>query len=259
MSYVSFNHLSDRFSEQIYKTRKGRLRMQLIDSLYQQYLPLDGQNKTVLDAAGGLGQMTRWFLDRGAIVDYFDVADAMVEKVNVEFAERIEFEQLTTQCCAIDEFSKAQQYDVVNAHAVLEWLEEPFVAINQLSNLVKPGGYLGLMVYNKHMLMLRHMMRGTLSRAMTGDIAGDKRGLTPISPLDPADIASRLNDLGFNILCQAGIRSFSDLAEKTVIDWYEEQDVFQAELALCCKAPYRDMARYVLFIAQKEEPSRPQN
>lgn len=251
MSYVSFNHLSDRFSEQIYNTRKGRLRMQLIDALYQEYLPKEIRGSSVLDAAGGLGQMTHWFLQRQATVDYFDVSEAMVDRVNGEFVRDIENGQLRTQCCAIDEYRCATQFDVVNAHAVLEWLENPVDALIQLAGLVKPGGYIGLMVYNIHMLMLRHMMRGTLSRAMSGKIAGDKRGLTPISPLDPADIASQLNSLGFNILCQAGIRSFSDLAEKTVIDWYEEADVFKSELSLCRKAPYRDMARYVLFIAQK--------
>jgi len=254
MAYVNFDGLVDRFSQQIYQTRKGRLRMRLIDSLYQKYLPSESiSGKKVLDAAGGLGQMTHWFLSKGNEVDYFDISQNMVESVRETFSEAIDAEALTAQEGSITDAYYSADYDVVNVHAVLEWLENPFDTLENITGWVKPGGYLGLMVYNKHMLMLRHMMRGTLSRAMDGSIGGDRRGLTPISPLDPAAVIERLKGSGFEILTQAGIRSFSDLAEKTVVDWYEEDDVFEAEYSLCEQRPYCDIGRYVLIIARRNE------
>ena len=226
--------------------------MQLIDALYKKYLPVSGlSGLRVLDAAGGLGQMSHWFLSEGSAVDYFDVSTEMVESVRQNFSATIEAGALTTQCLSITDLDAPGEYDIVNAHAVLEWLEQPYSALQSLCTAVKPGGYLGLMVYNRNMLMLRHLMRGTLQRAMSGNIAGDRKGLTPISPLDPLEVIAQLEKAGFRLLCQAGIRTFSDLAEKTVIDWYEEQDLFNAELQLCEQRPYCDIGRYVLLIAQK--------
>jgi len=252
MTYVNFDGLFDRFSQQIYQTQKGRLRMHLIDALYNRYLPIDSfKSLSVLDAAGGLGQMSHWFMNRGASVNYFDVSNDMVSHVNSSFSNYVESTQLKVQQGSISSISFDHSFDIVNIHAVLEWLEDPLPVLESALRWVRPGGYIGLMVYNKHMLMLRNLMRGTLKRAMSGEIAGDKRGLTPISPLDPIEISQLLQNNGFSVITQAGIRSFSDLAEKTVVDWYEEEDLFDAELQLCEQRPYCDMARYVLFIARK--------
>lgn len=195
--------------------------------------------------------MSQWLLAAGAKVDYFDIAQQMVDSVSGQFQlERQEHRFQSTQS-SLQDFKPAITYDFVNCHAVLEWLEDPFDGLVRLTDWVAPEGYLGVMVYNKHMLMLRHMMRGTLDRAMRGELSGDRKGLTPISPIDPAQVRTLLSDRGFKIICQAGIRSFSDLTETTIIEWYDEHDVFNAELELCETPPYRDMARYVLFIAKK--------
>lgn len=253
MAFVSFDHLKNRFAGQIYDSQKGRLRMRLIDELYRSYLPLPQlEQMRVLDAAGGLGQMSHWFLEMGAQVDYFDVSAEMVVAAETTLESWRASGLLNCTQASITDFQPKQCYDLVNAHAVLEWLEQPMPVLQQMLTWVAPGGFLGLMVYNKHMLMLRHLMRGTLKRAMAGDIAGDKRGLTPISPLEPVEVRSAIENAGFKVLCQAGVRSFSDLTEKTILNWYDEDEVFQAELSLCQQRPYMDMARYVLFIAQKD-------
>lgn len=252
MSFVSFDGLLSRFAGQIYQTRKGRLRMHLIDALYKKHLSQQNlTNFSVLDVAGGMGQMSHWFLENGASVEYFDVSEEMVETTKHQLEHYLSNQALTCQQASILDYEPESAFDFVNVHAVLEWLQEPMATLPKLLNWVKPGGYLGLMIYNKHMLMLRHLMRGTLSRAMSGDIAGDKKGLTPISPLDPNQIVAEIESAGFEILSQAGVRSFSDLAEKTVIDWYDEDAVFEAELELCEQRPYCDLARYVLIIARR--------
>ena len=226
--------------------------MHLVDALYKKYLPSQVIfNARVLDAAGGLGQMSHWFLENQAIVDYFDISNDMVNSVHSSFSREIQRGQLSVQQASITDFKTDNPYDMVNIHAVLEWLESPMEYLADMVSWVKPGGYIGLMVYNKHMLMLRHLMRGTMDRAMSGNIAGDKKGLTPISPLDPLLVVDRLQNLGLEVVCQAGIRSFSDLAEGTVMSWYDEQAVFDAEWTLCEQRPYCDIARYVLVIARK--------
>lgn len=254
MSYVGFDELIKRFDQKIYATRKGRLRMRLIDSLYRNYIPEDflaGSN--VLDAGGGLGQMSQWFLAQDSNVDYFDISSQMVEQVNQGLVEYVEDQKLTVSVDSILKYQPPHLYDFVNVHAVLEWLESPMAAIDSILSWVNPGGYVGLMVYNKHMLMMRHLMRGTMNKAMTGNLSGDRKGLTPISPIDPAIVYKHLIENKFDVLSLAGIRTFSDLSEQTVIDWYDEDEVFKTERALCEERPYCDLGRYILFIARKRD------
>lgn len=255
MAYVNFDSLMARFQGQIYNTRKGRLRMYLIDALYQQALPMSQLPEwSVLDAGGGLGQMSHWFLEQGAgSVSYFDVSQRMVSAASQSLDDYLQAGRLELSQASVTEYQPESRFDFVNVHAVLEWLESPLEVLSDMLTWVRPGGYIGLMVYNRHMLMLRHLMRGTLDRAMSGNIGGDKRGLTPVSPLNPQEVAGLLQAQGFEILTQAGIRSFSDLTEQTVLDWYSEESLFNAELTLCEQRPYCDLGRYVLFLARRPE------
>lgn len=255
MAYISFDQLADRFDDQVYGTTKGRVRQALLESLYRHYLPeLCGETKIrVLDAGGGLGQMSGWFLELGHRVDYFDVSREMVRRVSERFEAAIDAERLTISEASVLDFQVSEPYDLVVLHAVLEWLEDPVQALEQARQWVAPGGVLGVMVYNRHMLVLRNLMRGTLSKVKNDQLAGDGRSLTPISPLDPAVVDSWLRDAGFEVLTQAGVRTFTDLTEPAVLSWYDEADVLEMEKRLCEQTPYRDLGRYVLFLARRQE------
>lgn len=253
MSYISFDGLVDRFADQIYGGLKGRIRQSLLTHLYGTHLAADlASEQRVLDAGGGLGQMSAWLLNLGHRVDYFDVSAEMIEWVRAELAEAIEAQRLSVQQASVLTFEPEQPYDLVVLHAVLEWLEEPQLALARMMDWVRPGGVLGLMVYNRHMLMMRNLMRGTLAKVRDDQLGGDGRGLTPISPLDPSQIRAQLEDGGYTVISQAGIRTFADLTEPTVLSWYDEVDVLAMERQLCEQAPYRDLGRYVLFLARKE-------
>lgn len=254
MSYVSFDGLVDRFADQIYGGLKGRIRQSLLTHLYSTQLADDlATEQRVLDAGGGLGQMSAWFLEAGHRVDYFDVSAEMVERVSTELAPAIDAHRLTVQQASVLDFAPQQPYDLVVLHAVLEWLEQPEQALARLMGWVRPGGILGLMVYNRHMLAMRNLMRGTLAKVRDNQLGGDGRGLTPISPLDPAQVRAQLEADGYTVISQAGIRTFSDLTEPTVLSWYSEEEVLAMERQLCEQVPYRDLGRYVLFLARRDQ------
>ncbi|WP_157954331.1 methyltransferase [Saccharospirillum mangrovi] len=253
MSYISFDGLADRFADQIYGGMKGRLRQALLTQLYSAHLHADLQQPLqVLDVGGGLGQMSAWLLAGGHHVDYFDVSAEMVERVQASLATDIEAGRCQVQQASVLDFTPAQPYDLVVLHAVLEWLEQPKNTLARAMHWVKPGGVLGVMAYNRHMLAMRNLMRGTLAKVRDNQLGGDGRGLTPISPLDPADVKAQLEAGGYTVISQAGIRTFSDLTEPTVLSWYDEADVLAMERQLCEQAPYRDLGRYVLFLARRE-------
>lgn len=251
MSYVSFDGLADRFADQIYGGLKGRLRQTLLTELYRRHLAEELSHPLVaLDAGGGLGQMSEWLLEGGHDVDYFDVSADMVERTRARLSDAQQG-RFSVQQASVFDFQAQRQYDLVVLHAVLEWLEQPQAALARALDWVRPGGVLGLMVYNRHMLALRNLMRGTLAKVRDDQLGGDGRSLTPISPLDPASVRGQLEEAGYTVISQAGIRTFSDLTEPTVLSWYEEADILAMERQLCEQVPYRDLGRYVLFLARR--------
>lgn len=253
MSYVSFDGLVDRFADQIYGGIKGRLRQALLTELYARHLATELSTPlAALDAGGGLGQMSAWLLEGGHSVDYFDVSLEMVERTRSVLSDCIEAGALSVQQASVLSFDPEQPYDLVVVHAVLEWLETPEQALQRMMNWVRPGGVLGVMVYNRHMLTLRNLMRGTLAKVRDNRLGGDGRGLTPISPLDPSAVRVQLEGNGYTVISQAGIRTFSDLTEPTVLSWYAEAEVLDMERQLCEQPPYRDLGRYVLFLARRD-------
>lgn len=253
MTYINFDHLADRFQDQIYGSTKGRIRQAVINASYLKVLPeLDsGSGLRVLDAGGGLGQMSKWLLELGHQVDYFDVSQEMLNRTEQLLSEQTASGQWQGMQASILEYEPRHAMDLVVVHAVLEWLEQPQLALERAVAWLKPGGFLGLMVYNRHMLVMRNLMRGTLKKVKADQLGGDGQGLTPINPLDPTAVRGWLEAAGLEVSLQAGVRTFSDLTEPVVLSWYEEADIIEMELELCEQAPYRDLGRYVLFLAHK--------
>lgn len=253
MDYVNFDPLAERFSTNIYGSLKGRIRQTLLETLYPKYIPqLQHPGLSVLDAGGGLGQMTQWLLGMGHRVEYFDVAGDLVARVEQELAHYVASGHCQVSQASVFDFETGPKRDLVILHAVLEWLEQPRAALERAMGWVAPGGVIGVMVYNRHMLELRNLMRGTLEKVKTGQLQGLSGGLTPITPLSPEPVRQQLVDGGFEILTQAGIRTFTDLTEPTVLSWYSDEDIIEMEQRLCEQAPYRDLGRYVLLLARKK-------
>ncbi|MHA7878537.1 MAG: methyltransferase [Saccharospirillum sp.] len=253
MSYINFDHLADRFQDQVYGSTKGRIRQAIIESSYTKALPelLAGHPLHVLDAGGGLGQMSQWMLELGHKVDYFDVSAEMLGRTQSQLAPAEAAGRWSGVQASILDYEPRHAMDLVVVHAVLEWLEQPQLALERILTWLKPGGVLGLMVYNRHMLVMRNLMRGTLKKVKADQLGGDGRGLTPINPLDPMVVRGWLDAAGLEVSLQAGVRTFSDLTEPVVLSWYDEADIIDMELQLCEQAPYRDLGRYVLFLAHK--------
>jgi S-adenosylmethionine-dependent methyltransferase len=258
MTYINFDPLAERFSRNIYGSLKGRIRQTLLETLYPKYLPELGEpGLRVIDAGGGLGQMTQWLLGMGHRVHYFDVAGDMVAELKQQLPEQLASGQCRVEQASVFEVTPEPAHDLVVMHAVLEWLEQPEAALDRAMSWVAPGGAIGVMVYNRHMLELRNLMRGTLNKVKTGQLEGLAGGLTPISPLSPALIRQQLLDNHFEVLTQAGIRTFTDLTEPTVLSWYSDEDIIEMEQKLCEQAPYRDLGRYVLLLARKPPLTTP--
>ncbi|WP_096084453.1 methyltransferase [Agaribacterium haliotis] len=245
---INFDPLFDRFQKNIYGGIKGQVRERLIKEQLDKHLEiLPGMS--VADIGGGLGQMSQWFLERGATVDYFDLSERMLESAKEtlkQHSKHIEF-----KLGAFQRYLE-KQYDIVFCQAVLEWLEEPIAGLNKLSQHLKPGGQLILMFYNLDSIKLRNLVRGNLNAAF-GDLSGNGTGLTPINPLEAESIWQALDDLKLQRQHHFGIRCFTDLQDKKVQQRLGADTLFEFERELCEKEPYRSLARYIAVIAKAPE------
>ncbi len=246
----TFDPLTERFGRNIYQTDKGRIRLALLqESLagLQQGPPLH-----ILDAGGGQGHMSRWFAGAGHQLLLCDLSSSMLDEARqlnqaAGLAQQIELLQVPLeQFCQQTE----RKYDLVLCHAVLEWFEQPHTLLAHLRQCLKPGGWLSLMFYNRHSLVLRNALRGNLRKVKRGDWQRDPGSLTPQYPQDPEQVYAELQQLGFSIDDRQGIRCFYDYLPPPVRESYSLDDLLELERDHSRQQPYIHMARYIHVLAR---------
>jgi SAM-dependent methyltransferase len=97
-------------------------------------LPKDFE--TVLDLGAGAGAHSKWFLDRGHV----PVAADRYAKA-FRYGESIEFIQKD-----LDEMDDGRQFDAVFCSHVVEHFPDPAASIRKMREMIKPGGYLFVVV-----------------------------------------------------------------------------------------------------------------
>lgn len=254
----NFNGLSDRFKNQIYGTLKGQLRLALLELDLSDYVRTPN-TLTILDCGAGQGQFSSMLAQRGHRLVLNDVSEEMLNMAQANLAELAPDNQayslITAPLQSLNEELSARslpkQYDLVMNHAVLEWLHEPFAAIERLAQWVQPGGVLSLMFYNRHAIVWRNLMNGSWQRAQSKHFHHDKNNLMPQNPLDPADVVNKIESLGLHIELHRGIRCVHDhmFVEMRNRKSLEEFVALESDIGL--KAPYRDLGRYVHIVARK--------
>lgn len=248
----TFEQLSEHFQNKIYNSRKGQIRL---DLLQRDLAPIrDTPPTMVLDAGGGLGHMSRWFAEKGHQITLFDSAKNMLDAAAALNDEAELSELFTLSQANINQFTSRYDgsgFDLILCHAVLEWLEQPEQAIAQLTSLLNEGGHLSLMFYNQHSLILKNALRGNLRKVKSGNWRGDGIGLTPYQALFPEAVYGWLDKQQLSIELTSGIRCFYDYLPKNVRDTYELEDLLDLERDHYRKDPYVHMARYIHVLAKK--------
>lgn len=247
---VSFSHLVERFQKNIYATRKGQIRMALVQ---RALLPLCQQSTAlrVLDAAGGLGQMTALFARHGHHVTYNDLSPEMLAVAQqqdglAQVEQNVEWLQGPFQ----DIYGA---FDLVLGHAVLEWLVEPEEGLASLCDQVAPGGVLSLLFYNAESIVFKNLLKGNLRKVSSQHYAGDRKGLTPISPLVVDEVEEWLLARNMVVEARYGVRCFTDFMWPMFKDNPRLEDQIELEWALGQRAEYRPFARYLHYLVRKPD------
>jgi S-adenosylmethionine-dependent methyltransferase len=259
---IHFDQLAERFERKIYGSDKGDLRLQLLwDDMLTAIPALQaGKPLRVLDAGGGLGQVSQRLAALGHHVVLSEPAAPMLERAKSLFAEsgiddtRVQFVQASIQQLAealqqLPVALPAQQFDVVVCHAVLEWLADPLATLGQLLQWLRPGGFLSLAFYNRESIVWKNLLKGNINKARASRLAGEPGSLTPLNPQSAPEVLAWLQQNGLDVMQVTGIRCLHDYLYPGVK--IEPDTLLSLERDLGRQDPYKWLGRYIHVIACK--------
>lgn len=251
----NFDDLVDRFLNKVYESEKGKLRLELIKNDFEDFLPriMNNQKAEILDIGGGLGQVSRMMANLDHSVTMCDISEKMLKKAE-EFTSEKEKSNITFVQSSLQEIMGKinKKSDFIIFHAVLEWMAEPDKAINYLFELLKTGGHVSILFYNKNGIIYHNILRGNLKKIFKEDFVGFPNSLTPKNPILLEDVKNWLSAYNFEIISQSGIRCFYDYINWQVKDKISYEDILNIEKKYYRKEPYASMGRYIHLIAKKK-------
>lgn len=249
---IYFNDLAERFERKIYGSKKGDLRLQLLWEDMLTALPelQAGKKLRVLDAGGGLGQMSAKLAALGHEVVLVEPAAPMLARAQQQFAGAgLDVLCVQASIQTLPEVLPPKTFDVVVCHAVLEWLVDPLETLAQLLPWIAPSGYLSLAFFNRESIVWKNLLKGNVDRARAADKAGEAGSLTPISPQSAPPVLAWLDKQGMVATQVTGVRCLHDYLFPSVK--IEADTLLAVERELGGQEPYKWLGRYIHVIARK--------
>ncbi len=248
---VNFDDLADHFQKRIYGSRKGDIRLAVLERDLNLCIPQLEQNRfRILDIGAGLAQMGLSMAKAGHQVCINDISKNMLELAKESALEQGIFNQILWKHSPFQALADGG-YDLIMCHAVLEWLDQPETLIGKLHELSGQTGLVSLMFYNFDALVFHNLIRGNFKKIQSRDFSGMQGGLTPPNPLKADWVEEQLKLQGFEVFYRSGIRVFSDYTTIQRGGNASDDDVISMELHYSNKLPYLNMGRYIHFMCRK--------
>lgn len=254
-----FDGWAQRFDERIYadSNPKGIIRLKILQrDLQQVVLDKSSSAMKILDVGAGLGHMSVWLASLGHNITALEPSREMLNIVQDKVSKLELTEYIELQEGKLQEYSKnnTRKFDLIIFHAVLEWLADPQEAVANLSKLLKDGGYLSIMFYNKHSATMRSLLVGDFKRVNSDRLHGDGiKRMAPISPLIPEQVQQWLKNNLFDIESKSGVRCFYDYMLPEVRKKASIESVLNSELKLSKEQAWISLARYQHFICRLKD------
>lgn len=251
----NFDDIAEKLTRKIYGSIKGDIRLAVLE---RDLLAVVEQEKAgnplrILDAGGGAGQFSVKLAALGHQIVYCDISANMLEQARLQYARQapdadIEFIHGSIQ--SLDSRALAP-FDLILCHAVVEWLATPRETLQGLLELLRPGGLMSTLFYNRHSLMMLYLIRGRFDKVMSGKLAGWGNSLTPTNPQDPEDVYAWFDAWGFETISRSGVRCFHDYVTAKRRDQFLQEDIIAAELKVSRIEAFRSTARYIHLLNRK--------
>ena len=251
----NFDDLAKKFADNIYGTAKGQIRQVVVwqDIEYILQELNDTAPLQVLDAGGGIGQISQKIAALGHHVTLCDLSSEMLTLAEQEIAKNGLVEQYRLVHSPIQEISEHIEapVDLILFHAVMEWLADPITTLIGLLDNVKPGGVISVMFYNYNGLLFKNLICGNLTHIEQGMPHRKRFKLQPQQGIKPDDVYQCLTEAGFDIMGKTGVRTFHDYMQHDRMGDYSFEQVLDMEQKLCRQEPFLSLGRYIHVYARK--------
>ncbi len=218
----------------------------------------DGVN--VLDVGCGQGTQAIRLARRGCTVVGVDPSQELLERFTADaLATAVDVDIRRGRLEDLDALLSDRRFDVVCAHGLLMYLDDPETALAQLAERLEPGGTLSVTFRNGATLAFRPGMRRQWQLAVE---AFEAR--TYVNELGVEARADRLEDISrslakrrLTIEAWYGVRVFTDPAspDEPAIAGDDFEHLIRAEQLAGSRDPYRQLASQIHVIA-RHEPGR---
>ena len=256
----NFDDLAHKFKTHIYGSPKGAIRLAVLQRDID--IALDGMplntSLDILDAGAGAGLFSSRFAQQGHRITLYDISSEMLNLAKEEYRKKAPKANVQFVHGPIQQLfqSDTKTYDLVFAHAILEWLADPEEVLQGLLKLVKPGGLISVLFYNRHGLVMQNLILGNLARVRKGELAGWGDSLTPINPLDTQEVFSWFNAEKFERLSFSGVRCFYDFMPPWIREKKSLEELMEMEMSLNQMDVYRSIARYQHVVYRNKDAKK---
>ena len=217
---------------------------------------LEDEKGDVLDIGGGTGGFAVRVAELGHRVLVVDPSPDALAALDRRASERGVADRVTGQqgdLSSLLDIAAKGSADVVLCHGVLEVVEDPAAALATISDVLRPGGTLSLLVAQRHAAVLAKAMAGHFQQAIAmldPDDAPAGRGGRRFTA---EEITTLLTDAGFEVTAVHGIRVFADLVPGALLDAEPRaaQALVELEQAVAERAEYLPLATQVHVLARR--------
>ncbi len=253
----NFDKLAGRLKKHIYGSDKGTVRTAMLQQdMLDGIKELTGNRPLqILDAGGGMGQISRWLAAMGHKITLCDISAAMLQIADEENRKAGLHEHIRLVHAPLQEMPAilpGHQFDLILLHGVIEWMQIPSEALQLLTPLLKHGGLCSLLYFNRNKLVLQWGINGQLEKAISGKPL-NPRTLTPSNPLSESDILPTFATCGLKIVSKAGIRIFYGFFTKMVQRRPSCPRTIDLEKAYFRSEPFASLGEHTHFILRKPE------
>ncbi len=247
--------------EKIWFQRLGNLRNVVRQELIGRQL--DGHVRdgvSVLDVGCGQGTQAIRLARRGCTVVGVDPSHELLGRFAAgALAAGVDVDMRRGRLDDLDAVLGDRSFDVVCAHGLLMYLDDPDTALAQLAERLEPGGILSVSFRNGAALAFRPGMRRQWQAAVEAFDArtyGNELGVEARAErLD--DITRYLTKRGLTVDAWYGVRVFTDPAppDERAIEGEDFESMIRAEQFAGSRDPYRQLASQIHLIA-RHQPGR---
>ncbi len=220
---------------------------------------LGEQPLQILDLGGGNGFDAVLLAKQGHIVTVLDFsAEMLADGRKLAAAEQMAVTFQQGDVTRLADYYAEPIFDVVLCHNLLQYVGERITAVLQaIHQILKPNAILSLMITNPYAELFAQALREYNLQAALATLNNRTHYIatfdTMITRYTDAELREILTATDFTLLHQYGIRAICDFIADNDLkfdpDFYQKLEIL--ELVLSDKEPYKFMARFYHFIAQK--------